>query len=57
MSEEKKQSKKYTVKKRVLPPQQSPTDISNWVDRPLNTPNGRVIIESDQTQDGVVIAE
>lgn len=40
-----------------IPPQESPTDISNWVDRPLNTPSGRVVIETDQTDDGVVIAE
>lgn len=44
-------------KKRTIPPQKSPTDISNWVDRPLKTPGGRLVIESDQTDDGIVIAE
>ena len=51
--------KKATKKtlKRVIPPQKSPTDISNWVDRPLATPSGRIVIETDQTDDGIVIAE
>lgn len=51
--------KKATRKnlKRSIPPQKSPTDISNWIDRPLATPTGRIVIETDQTDDGIVIAE
>lgn len=45
------------VEKRAIPPQESPTDISNWVDRPLTTPGGRIVIETDQTTDGEIIAE
>ncbi|MCA9331951.1 hypothetical protein KC968_03365 [Candidatus Saccharibacteria bacterium] len=45
------------TQKRVIPPQSSPTDISNWVDRPLNTPSGRVVVETNQTVDGEIIAE
>ncbi len=41
-----------------IPSQEGPWDTSNWDDRKFATPNGRVIIETDQTKpDGKIIAE
>ena len=40
----------------VIPPQQSAEDTSNWEDRPVTAPNGRLIIETFEGNDkGTVI--
>ncbi len=54
MSDKKKTTKK--ARKPVkLPPQKSPQDTSNWDERSFTTPSGRVVIETDQTQDNKII--
>lgn len=44
---------------KLLPPQSSPTDTSNWDDREFVTPNGRVVIETDQSlkSDNVITSQ
>lgn len=40
-----------------IPPQASPQDTSNWDDRPFTTPTDRIVIETYQGDDRVVIQE
>lgn len=44
--------KKAVVAKKQLPPQKSASDTSNWENRQLTTPEGRVVIETSQTDKG-----
>lgn len=41
-----------------LPPQESAEDTTNWENRPVTAPNGRLIIETYQgDDDGTTVAE
>ena len=48
---------KAATKARKLPPQKSPTDTSNWDNRTFTTPSGRVIIETNQNEDGSTVIQ
>jgi hypothetical protein len=45
------------IQSTVIPPQKSPTDTSNWDNRAFTTPNHRLVIETDQRNNGIVITE
>jgi hypothetical protein len=40
-----------------VPPQASPQDTSNWDDRPFTTPTDRIVIETYQGDDRIVVQE
>jgi hypothetical protein len=48
---------KKTAEKVKLPPQNGPRDTTNWDNKVYKAPDGRLIIETDQTKKGINVSD